>query len=261
MLSQRYTGSHNSVVWQGYTVEDNSTYRSFMKNEVRERLNDESGKAEIESHLRGLASTGFDLDNINELLSATPTEEKAWAIGEAFAEAILEKENSVEFPWNQKRDLRNENSSLSGADLIGLIDDNGQIKLLIGEVKTSQERAYPPQVMRGKHGMIDQLKAYHINRTRQMTIVNWLLVRCKNTSFENKFNEAFKFFITNGNSGLYLVGVLVRISVEANSMDFQNRGEALGKVLDGETKGHLQAFYFPNTINDFVNLAIGGDQC
>lgn len=261
MLSQRYTGTHNNVVWRGYTVEDNNVYHDFMKNEVRERLNDESGKAEIESHLRGLASTGFDLDNINELLSATATEEKAWAIGEAFAEAILEKENSVEFPWNQKRDLRNENSSLSGADLIGLIDDNGQIKLLIGEVKTSEEDKYPPQVMSGQHGMIDQLKAYHINHTRQMTIVNWLLVRCKNTSFENKFNEAFKFFITNGNSGLYLVGVLIRISVETNELDLKNRCETLGKVLNGETKGDIQAFYLPNTINDFVNLAIGGDQC
>ncbi len=147
MLNQQYIGSHNNVAWQGYTVHDNITYKNFMKNEVRERLNDESGQTEIETHLRGLASTGFEENNINELLNATATEEKAWAIGEAFAEAILEKENNVEFPWNQKRDLRNENSNLSGADLIGLIDDNGQIKLLIGEVKTSEEDKYPPQVI------------------------------------------------------------------------------------------------------------------
>ena len=261
MLEQQYVGSHNNVVWQGYRVEDNSVYHNFMENEVKERLNDESEQSEIDTHLRGLASTGFEQNNINELLNAKATEEKAWAIGEAFAEAILEKENNVEFPWNQKRDLRNENSNLSGADLIGLIDDNGQMKLLIGEVKTSEETAYPPQVMSGQDGMIDQLKAYHLNRTRQMTIINWLLVRCKNTHFENKFNEAFKFFITNGNNGLYLVGILLRISVEVAELDLKNRGEALGQILNHQTKGHLQAFYIPNTINDFVNLAIGGDQC
>ncbi len=109
--------------------------------------------------------------------------------------------------------------------------------------------------------MIDQLKAYHLNRTRQMTIISWLLTRCKNTSFENNFNEAIKFFIANGYSGLYLVGILLRISVEVDELDLKITGEALSQVLNHQTKGHLQAFYLPNTINDFVNLAIGGNQC
>jgi len=260
MLSQKYIGHYSSVIWQGYSVEDNSVYRDFISNELRERLNDESGQREIENHLRGLASTGFERENLEKLLNARPTEEKDWAIGEAFAEAILEKENNAKFPWNQRRDLRNENSILSGADLIGLIDDNGQAKLLIGEVKTSQEKKYPPQVMYGAKGMIEQLKAYHLNYTREMTLVSWLLVRCKNTPFENKFNEAIKFFITNGNSGLYLVGILIRISVDVDELDLKNRAETLDETLDGQNRGELQAYYLPHTIDEFVNLAIGGDQ-
>jgi len=260
MLSQQYIGHYSNVIWQGYRVEDNSIYRNFITNEVRERLNDESGQREIENHLRGLASTGFEQKNLNELLNTKPIEEKDWAIGEAFAEAILEKENNVEFPWNQKRDLRNENSSLSGADLIGLIEDNGQTKLLIGEVKTSHEKKYPPKVMNGQHGMIEQLKAYHLNQTRQMTLVSWLLVRCKNTPFENKFNEAIKFFITNGNSGLYLVGILIRISVDINELDLKNRAKTLDETLDGQNRGELQAYYLPHNVDEFINLAIGGDQ-
>ncbi len=258
---QQYTGNHNNVEWQGYDVENNAVYQSFMVTEVKERLADDSGQLEIESHLRGLASTSFETDNIDELLNAVNTEDKAWAVGEAFAEAILEKENNVEFPWNQKRDLRNENSSLSGADLIGLIDDNGQIKLLIGEVKTSYEDNHPPSVMSGSEGMIEQLKTYHTNRQRQMTIISWLFHRCKGTVFEEKLYEAIKFFISNGHNGLYIAGVLIRASVATDEMDLKNRGRALGNtIINGLTKGHLQAFYLPTSLDDFVNLATGGNQ-
>jgi len=260
MLNQRYSDNKASVNWQGYDVNNNTAYVNFMVNEVNERLNDENFGIEIEGHLRGLAITDFEIENIEELLNASTPEEKAWAVGEAFAEAILERENGVIFPWNQKRDLRNENSSLSGADLIGLIEDDGQLKLLIGEVKTSEENSYPPSVMYGAEGMIEQLKAYHTNRTRQITIIKWLLSRCKNTDYEEQLNEAIKFFISNGNTGIYLAGVLVRSSVIANEMDLKNRGIDLSATLSGSTKGHLQAFYLPITLNCFVALVMGGDQ-
>jgi len=260
MLNQQYTGNNNSVKWQGYNVIDNDVYANFMQNEVSERLNDLEAEAEIENHLRGLATTGFEVDNLEELLNAPTPEQKAWAVGEAFAEAILERENGVIFPWNQKRDLRNENSSLSGADLIGLVEDDGQIKLLVGEVKTSEEDTHPPQVMSGQHGMINQLKEYHTNKTRQMTIINWILYRCKGTEYEEQLNDAIKFFISNGNTGFYLAGVLVRSGVTTDELDLKNRGIDLSNTLNGSTKGELQAFYLPHDLDNFVELAVGGDQ-
>ncbi|MCG3714332.1 hypothetical protein L5F64_01970 [Aliarcobacter butzleri] len=252
MLEEEYNNTHENVQWQGFRVETDEIFEQFMANEVRHRVEDEEGRNDLENHLLGLASTNFEVENIENLLNSVQNEERAWAIGEAFAEAILEQENNVTFPWNQKRDLRNENSNLTGADLVGFINDNGQTKLLFGEVKTSIENNYPPGVLTGEHGMINQLGRYHNNTTRQITLVTWLYHRCKNTEYQTDFDNACQHFIQNNNSGAYLMGVLIRLSITANEQDFINRGPALNNLISGCTKGHLQAFYINKTCEQFV---------
>ena len=93
-----------------------------------------------------------------------------------------------------------------------------------------------------------------------MTIVKWILHRCKGTEYEEQLNEAIKFFISNGNTGFYLAGVLVRSGVTTNELDLKNRGIDLSNTLEGSTNGVLQAFYLPHNLNHFVELAVGGDQ-
>jgi len=137
VLNQQYVNNHHNVEWQGYNVNNNDIYQTFMETNVRDRLNDADGQEIVEIHLRSLASTGFEIDTLETILNARPQEERDWAVGESFSEAILEQELDVIFPWNHARDLRNENASLPGADIVGLINDNGQQKLLFGEVKTS----------------------------------------------------------------------------------------------------------------------------
>lgn len=262
MLDQQYGNRHHNVVWKGYDINDNDKYRTFMATNVRNRLNDTDGQEIIEIHLRSLASTGFEVDNLETLLNAKSREERYWAVGESFSEAILEEELDVVFPWNHTRDLRNENASLPGADIVGLINDNGQYKLLFGEVKTSEENRYPPQVVTARHGIANQLETLGTDQTRIITLISWLLYRCKDTEYETGFSEAIKYLLsTNSNQGLYLVGVLVRPNITANVNDLQSRGISLGDIFDGTvTKALLLAFYLPQALNDFANLAIGDNR-
>lgn len=258
MLDQQYANSHHGVEWQGYNVNNNDAYQAFMETNVRARLNDTEGQATVENHLRALVTTGFETDNLNLLLNATPREERDWAVGESFSEAILEQELGAIFPWNHARDMRNENASLPGADIVGLIDDNGQSKLLFGEVKTSIQEEFPPNVMHGKSGMIHQLEKIGTDATRLMTLIKWLLPRCKSTAFEASFNEAVKYLLSSSsNQGMYLVGVLVRPNIIANENDLKSRGTTLGSTFNKtSTKALLLAYYLPHSLN----LAIGGDQ-
>lgn len=262
MLVLQYGNHHNSVEWQGYNINNNALYQTFMETNVRARLNDEEGRATVESHLRPLASTGFETDNLEMLLNASAHEERDWAVGESFSEALLEQEIGAIFPWNHARDLRNENASLPGADIVGLIDDNGQYKFLFGEVKTSEENRYPPQVVTARHGIANQLETLGTNATRLMTLITWLVHRCKDTPFEANFNEAVKYLLSgSSNQGMYLVGVLVRPNIIANENDVQNRGISLGNTFNGTiTKALLLAYYLPHSLADFASLAIGGDQ-
>ena len=261
MLNQQYGDIHHKVEWQGYSVNNNNIYQTFMETNVRDRLNDTDGQAVVETHLRALASTDFEKDALETLLNAVAPEERDWAVGESFAEAILEREFDVKFPWNHARDLRNENASLPGADIVGLINDNGQYKLLLGEVKTSVENRYPPQVVTSRHGIANQLEILGTNATRLITLITWLVHRCKGTEYEPNFNEAVKYLFSNSNQGMYLVGILVRPNITANQNDLQSRGVTLGNHFNGTAiKGLLLAYYLPHSLVDFVKLAVGGDQ-
>ena len=188
-------------------------------------------------------------------------EERDWAIGESFAEAILEREYNVEFPWNQARDLRNENASLPGADIVGLVNENGQHKLLFGEVKTSIQESFPPNVLYGRGGMIHQLETIGTNLTRLVTLIKWLLQRCKDTIYEINFNEAMQNFFSHANQGMLLVGILVRPNIQPNQNDLENRGISLGDTFENTaTQALLLSYYLPHTAEEFVQIAVGGNQ-
>lgn len=40
LLNLCYNNNHNTVAWNGYQVNNNIQYQTFMENNVRDRLND-----------------------------------------------------------------------------------------------------------------------------------------------------------------------------------------------------------------------------
>ena len=113
---------------------------------------DDSGKADIEALLAGLAETDFQKGEVKRILSdAKPPED--WRVGEALAETYLVDQKGCFFPWLDGRDERKSVSSLPGADLVGFQCNGTDDFFAFGEVKTSTENKYPPGVMHCRTGL------------------------------------------------------------------------------------------------------------
>ena len=244
-----YSTGDRQVSWRGISMSDGDDFSTFLAMDVRSRLCDAEGTADFERHLRGLTTTGFSRDSLAELLAADVPEERDWAVGEAMAEAYLSREFGIVWPWNMERDKRTPNASLPGADLIGFEVIDGSVRLVLGEVKSSTDRSTPPNVMSGRSGMTHQLDMLATNLSILVTLLKWLLPRCKGTEHETTFNTAVMAFLASGNKDIALFGVLLR-DTQANEKDLKSRGQRLAGKLESPTTCQLIAAYLPCKIAD-----------
>jgi hypothetical protein len=252
-----YEASDRQVTWRGVSMADGAPFQTFMTNDVAARLNDEEGAKEFEVHLRGLANTGFARESLNEVLAADIPEERDWAAGEAIAEAYLAREHNIAWPWNMKRDMRTPKASLPGADLVGFETCGNNVRLALGEVKTSADGRTPPNVMSGRSGMTHQIDNLANNLSLITQLLRWLLPRCKRTAHEASFNAAVTLFLCSGNKAIALFGVLVR-DTQPNELDLQARGRTLAAAIHNPTSCHLIAIYLPCGIADLPARVSGG---
>ena len=252
----RYEGQDRQVSWCGVAMNDGNGFNAFMANDVASRLHDSEGLAEFDAHLRSLPNTGFARDNLRTLLAADIPEERDWAVGEALAEAYLSREHAITWPWNTERDKRNPRASLPGADLVGFEINGNEVRLVLGEVKTSTDVQTPPSVMSGRSGMTHQIDKLAKDLSLVRQLLYWLFFRCKSTEHEAHFNEAISLFFDSGNSAIALFGVLIR-DTQPNRLDLQNRGRTLSGVLQNPTTCQLLAIYLPCTIADLPALVEG----
>lgn len=253
-----YEAQDRQVSWRGVCMTDGNSFNTFMTNDVASRLHDEEGTTEFEAHLRGLANTGFSRDSLNALLAAEVPEERDWAIGEALAEAYLAREHGITWPWNMERDKRTPKASLPGADLIGFEVNGTSARLALGEVKTSTDPDTPPNVMSGRSGMTHQIDTLATNLSILVTLLKWLLPRCKGTAHENTFNVAVSSFLASGSKSVALFGVLLR-DTQADEKDLKARGQHLAGRLGTPTTCQLVAVYLPCRITDLTDRVSEGE--
>lgn len=253
----KYKAQERQVSWCGVGMTEGDTFESFMTNDVTSRLHDEEGAKEFEAHLRSLASTGFARENLNAIFAAEVPEERDWAVGEAMAEAYLGREHAIAWPWNMERDKRTPKASLPGADLVGFEFNGEDVRLALGEVKTSSDENTPPNVMNGRSGMAHQLDNLASNLALINQLLKWLLPRCKNTKHETSFNAAVKLFLDSGNRAIALFGVLVR-DTRPNELDLKARGQSLADTLQAPTTCQLIAIYLPCAIAELPTRVSGG---
>jgi len=252
-----YEYRDRQVAWCGISIVDGDIYHSFIENEVVSRLHDEEGAQEFVTCMRGLATTGFAEDSLNAILAAEVSEERSWAVGEAWAEAYLESEFAITWPWNMERDKRTPKASLPGADLVGFEIKKNVIRLALGEVKTSSDNDTPPNVMVGRSGMTHQIDNLASNLGLINQLLKWLLPRCKGTAHEVSFNAAIMLFLESGNKAVALFGVLVR-DTQPNELDLKTRGQSLANILQAPATCQLIAIYLPCDIEDLPKLVLGG---
>jgi len=199
-----YQETHNNMSIQGISYTEDELNDSVQT--VADICFDATGQKNFEEYIRSLSDTGF------QPINAVKTKLKDWQVGEGFAEAYLSAHFSCDFPWSNNRDLKNPNSSLTGADMVGF----HQGKFAFGEVKTSTEQKYPPQVTSKKaDGLNTQLKNLCHDHDMRWVLVQYLFHRVKDTP---EYTTACSAYLKN-NQNFYVFGVLVR-AVEPNINDW-----------------------------------------
>lgn len=238
-----YEGAHLVCSWSGHVV--NADELSELADAISERALDLAYSKAVEDHLQSLAQTAFAAEWIDEFIkSATPTNVLDWQVGEAFAEAILERDHGVTFPWNTRRDERVPKASLPGADLVGLVTTAEGSLLVFGEVKSSSDESAPPGVVVGKSGIVQQLDRILDDRSLQLTLIKWLIARIPVGTLGDAFNEALSRFVNSDGAAVKLIGALIR-DTTPNEDDVSHRGRSLGKKAGAPGTVELLVWYLP----------------
>lgn len=247
-----YLGNEGVATWQGRVSNDTDGFKRYMREVVRARVADE--ESPFDAELRGLTTTDMETKFIESLLSSVPLP-KSWEIGEALAECALRDDWSsfVCWPWNTVRDRRNPRASLPGADLVGFYEENNQVSLLVGEVKTSSDTNTPPRVVTGSGGMIWQLEQVCNRLDILRTILEWLRSRCNSQQYLYLYQKAVGRLVKSKGKDLLLVGVLMR-DTNPDERDLKSGGARLGTRLMRPTRVELVAWYLPVRIANWSSL-------
>lgn len=253
-----YSGSADHVTWDAYELD--AEVVGFLKQGVlRERVADISLRDEVEADIREAAAEDVADELVRQLLTSEPDPEP-WQIGEALAEVLLAEWHDAVWVWNQGRDRRTPRASLPGADLVGfLAAADGSARFLFGEVKSSEDADSPPNVVYGRHGMIQQLEDLAWRPELVWTLIRWLRARCTEGAALATYRSALMAHAKSGGKDLVLAGCLLRDTVP-NEMDVKNRGKALAKAVSGSTSVHLRVWHLPDKLAKWIDyLGEDGD--
>ena len=213
---------------------------SALKNEVYNRLYDiEMRNEQIQLLCAGLSDTGFRKEDILNIINQQEDFED-WRVGEAFSEVYLSSYYNAFFPWNIERDSKKPHSSLPGMDIIGFDFTNDEIKFLFGEVKTSSENKFPPQVMNGRSGMKSQLE-YVLNTRNVRNAIYYIFNRLTKEEKNKYYIKAFQNLFANKYT---ICGVLVR-DTDPNEKDISLKASNLVETVNENQKLFLLALYVP----------------
>ena len=224
-----------------------------LEGDVAAALFDDEGAAEIASIITGLRETGFAQKRLGQILN--PQRRFAdWRVGEAIAESYLVCHRSCYFPWPPNRDKRNIRASLPGADLIGFSTDAAGNCLVFGEVKTSGQSKYPPDVVHGSGGLSRQLKDLRDCKSLRDDLFRYLAYRAVGASWRPRFETASRRYIQE--SAVRIYGFLVR-DVPPQVRDLRSTVERLGQDRPDGTVIELLALYLPDGYISGMGRAVG----
>lgn len=249
---EQYSDEKDNVQIVGFIAATEEECRNYFASRVLSKLVESDGTEELKQHIVELGSTGFGLSGLLEQIQSPP-KAKDWEIGEAFAEIVLEDEHEAMFPWPTNFDKRTPKASLPGADLVGLQCYSAP-RFVFGQVKSSSEDRVPPQIVNStKDCLQNQIYELRHSRTIRQQLISWLMVRVKDSRWEDAFNEALKQY-SDGN--IWLVGILVSGKRSPKEEDFLDICKGLEHDSDfGEIK--LMGFYLPFHKDEWVDIVYG----
>src|SRR5256885_5296122 len=101
-----YNTDVNPVLARGLTYSQEDLDHA-LQTRVAGILRDDRGVSDLRGMMSALATTEFEVQTLDALLSSPSAERPAWRVGEALAEAYLVDHRRCEFPWPGGRDLKN----------------------------------------------------------------------------------------------------------------------------------------------------------
>ena len=226
-----------------------------LKGQVRGIVFDHEGTANLSELLEGVPETDFESDELEKIFE-DDIPPKNWEIGEALAEAYLTQHRNSYFPWPDGRDIRKPKSSLPGADMIGFYGKDVQTLFAFGEVKTSKEKKYPPQVvMYGVHSLNKQLLDLRDQRFLRDKAISYLGYRATKADWKTSYQSAVKNYLKTGGTKFVIFGVLVR-DVPPAAADLEKTWELLSGSHSKQTLVELLALYLPPRSIDSLSKRI-----
>lgn len=228
----------------GVIFDDNELHQCVS--EVKRSCFDIQGQEKFNNFVNSVSDTGFNVITMNKLHITS------WQVGEGLAESYLINHHNCHFPWSSNRDLKNPKTSLTGADLVGFYGN----EFAFGEVKTSSEERYPPQVTsKQKDGLNTQINNLCSNKNLQKILIQYLFYRLKD---DQKYKNALKKYLQDDND-YNVFGVLVR-DTEPNIADWRYLQNNLHP--HNTNRVFLIALYLPeggiNQLHELV--ATGGEE-
>lgn len=249
-------GGCDRVTWAAIECLGGEGFADFLTGKVASRLYDYEGQGKLRDFSRAGAGPGFRMEWDGDSPSGFRKEKRNWVAGEALAEAFLEEEHEVYFPWNMERDKRHPNATLPGPDIVGFIHVNGSWRFAFGEVKTSSDSRQPPRVA---HAMAEQILKIAGDTEFQIKLANWLFYRLKDEDAERKFLAAEQSMHKPIDLKFCLFGILIR-GTPATKKDLCGIGGKLGKNLPALVTCSLAGLYLPWPVNRLAMEIGEGDR-
>jgi len=236
--------------------------KAALESRLPPLLRDDAGKKNVAEFVGSVANTNFATERLAAALNVIPSI-KDWQVGESLAEAYLVDHKDCDFPWPVGRDLRNPEASPAGADLVGFQLHGKSRRFAFGEVKTSGEEKWPPQVVTSRHGLAKQLEVLRDSQqTKDHLVIIYLGHRAPRSTWESGYREAVIRYLKSA-SDVSLFGFLVR-DVSPNAADLQSRAKVLAQECPAETSIELHAIYLPaksiDSLASKVQLKKGGTE-
>ena len=230
---------------------------------VKNILQDTTGIEQLREFLAdSVATTDFEQQELAALL-VNNTLPESWRVGEAIAEVHIIEQEQCSFPWPTSRDLKNSNASPAGADLTGFqkVDDSdAPYRFAFGEVKTSNEKKCPPQLMYGRTGLKKQLEDLRDSKSVKNDLSRYLGHHAINASWNLMYRSAVQRYLRSNLTDIAIFGVLIR-DVEVNPADLLNRAKKLAVNCPDKTSIVLYALYLPSgTISILSDKAVAAIQ-
>lgn len=192
-----------------------------------------------------LRTTGFGNDGLVKIRS----EPKPWEVGESFSECLLEDHKGARLPYSSWQDLKNQNTSPTGADLVGYDYHDGSTVFLFGEVKTSAQAHHPPSVV---NDLKRQLRDLGSSKT-SCQLVYWLGMKAKTQQDHQDFSQAIKSYVKDM---FKVFGVLIRDTIP-DKRDLEDVFTHLVAVLRPTINLEVLAVYLPVAIDNLPRMMDG----